>query len=111
MHRQDLRFTDTNSADDSKGRTWGLEGNLFWYLAGGMFASVVLMLILFSTFHLSFMISVVIAAVPCLLTLIYVFGFRQGKPPCYDRDCFEYWVQGRGFGPEPQVKLKHPTHV
>lgn len=40
MNPHELRFTDTNSADDSKGRTWGLEGNLFWFLAGGTFASV-----------------------------------------------------------------------
>lgn len=28
----ELHLTDTNAASDSKGRTWGLEGNLFWYL-------------------------------------------------------------------------------
>lgn len=27
--KTDLRLTDTNAASDSKGRTWGLEGNLF----------------------------------------------------------------------------------
>jgi hypothetical protein len=30
MKDRDLRFSDTNSADDSGGRTWGLDGNLFW---------------------------------------------------------------------------------
>jgi hypothetical protein len=34
MSNQLLRLTETNSADDSKGRTWGLEGNLFWYMTG-----------------------------------------------------------------------------
>jgi hypothetical protein len=34
MSSSDLRLTDTNSADDSKGRTWGLEGHLFWYVLG-----------------------------------------------------------------------------
>ena len=29
MNPHDLRFTDTNSGDDSKGKTWGLEGDLF----------------------------------------------------------------------------------
>lgn len=108
MHGPELRFTDTNSGDDSKGRTWGLEGNLFWYLAGGIFGSVLLMLVLFSSFHVSFKLSAFIAAIPCALSLIYVFGFRQGKPPRYDLDCFEFWVQGRGFGPESEVKLSHP---
>jgi len=38
--KYELRFTETNSADDSAGKTRGLGGNLFWYLAGGAFASV-----------------------------------------------------------------------
>ena len=29
MKSQELRFTETNSADDSQGKTWGLDGNLF----------------------------------------------------------------------------------
>ena len=36
----------------------------------------------------------------CLLALLYVFAFRQGKPPGYDIDLFELWLKGRGFGPE-----------
>ena len=34
--KSELRFTDTNAASDSKGRTWGLEGGLFWWLVGGV---------------------------------------------------------------------------
>ena len=33
--KSELRFTDTNAASDSKGRTWGLEGGLFWWLTAG----------------------------------------------------------------------------
>jgi hypothetical protein len=108
METHQLRFTDTNSADDSKGRTWGLEGNLFWYLASGGFASVVLMLLLFSVYRLSFATAGLCAGAPLLLVLVYVFGFRQGKPPGYDRDCLEYWITGKGFGPELRPQLTHP---
>ena len=111
MNFHDLRFTDTNSADDSKGRTWGLEGNLFWFLAGGAFISVVLMLLLFSAFRFAFSTAVLVAAIPLLLVLVYVFGFRQGKPPRYDVDCLEYWLCGKGFGPEAYFKTKHPLEV
>ena len=38
--KEDIRFTETNSGDDSKGRTWGLEGDLFWFMVGGAFAFV-----------------------------------------------------------------------
>lgn len=108
MNTRELRFTDTNSADDSKGRTWGLDGNLFWYLAGGAFVSVVLLLLLFSVYRVAFTASAVIAGVPLMLTLTYVFGFRQGKPPAYDVDCLEYCIAGKGFGPEFHPQLQHP---
>ena len=38
--KTDLRLTDTNAASDSKGRTWGLEGGLFWWLVGGVGAGI-----------------------------------------------------------------------
>ncbi len=47
--------------------------NLFWYLAGGAFVSVVLMLLLFSVYRLSFSTSGFLAGVPLLLALVYVF--------------------------------------
>lgn len=106
----DIRFTDTNSADDSKGKTWGLDGNLFWYLIGGSFGSVVLMLLLFSAYHMSFAAATAVAIVPLALTLIYIFAFRQGKPPCYDVDCLEYWLFGKGFSAETQSKIQHPLN-
>ncbi len=44
-----------------------------------------------------------VAVVPVLLCLAYIFGLRQGKPPGYDRDIFEQWMSGGGFGPETVV--------
>jgi hypothetical protein len=101
-----LRFTDTNSADDSHGKTWGLDGNLFWYVAGGSFISVVILL--FSAMRTGFFVALAVAAVPLVLTFIYVFGFRQGKPPGYDVDCLDYWISGAGFGPSPEKQPVHP---
>jgi hypothetical protein len=100
MTNQTLRLTETNSADDSKGRTWGLEGNLFWYMTGGCFASVMTLLITFSVAKVSFLGSLVFATIPLLLTLLYVYGFRHGKPPGYDTDCLDSWIKGSGFGPD-----------
>ncbi len=96
----ELRFTETNSADDSAGKTWGLEGNLFWFIAGGAFASVVTLLLLFSVSRWTLLSAFVPSLVPVGLALLYVFAFRQGKPPGYDIDLFELWLKGRGFGPE-----------
>lgn len=103
----ELRFTETNSADDSAGKTWGLEGNLFWFVAGGAFASVVTLLFLFSVSHWTLLSAVVPSLLPIGLALLYVFAFRQGKPAGYDIDLLALWLKGRGFGPEiPRVNSR-----
>jgi hypothetical protein len=112
MKAQELRFTETNSADDSKGRTWGLDGDLFWFIAGGAFAFVIVLLLCFSALHMSFTGSFVLAAIPLALCVGYVIAFRQGKPKAYDVDCLDNWCNGSGFGQEPDRQPKHPfAHV
>jgi len=49
-----------------------------------------------------------VALIPVLLCLAYIFGLRQGKPPGYDRDIFEYLCSGRGFGPDYGHICSHP---
>jgi hypothetical protein len=106
---QELRFTETNSADDSAGKTWGLEGNLFWFVVGGAFAAVVTLLLLFSVGHWSLLNALVPALIPLVLALLYALMLRQGKPPGYDTDLFELWLKGPGFGPHPSRDDAHPT--
>ena len=111
--KNELRLTDTNAASDSKGRTWGLEGNLFWWLVGGVGAGIVVFFILLVGLKDGLMTSLGVGAIPVLHALAYIFGLRQGKPPGYDRDCFEFWVSDRGFRPETRQgnSAKHPlTH-
>jgi hypothetical protein len=108
MNTPDIRFTETNSADDSQGQTWGLDGNLFLFMAGGAFAFVIILLVCFSAMRMGFFTSVLIAAVPLALCAIYVFVFRQGKPASYDVDCLDFWLSGSGFGPNPEKLPEHP---
>jgi hypothetical protein len=106
--KSELRLTDTNAASDSAGRTWGLEGTLFWWLVGGIGAGITLFFLLLVVGGKSLGVSFLVAIVPVVLCLAYIFGLRQGKPPGYDRDIFEYILNGRGFGPEIHRSSTHP---
>jgi len=106
--KNELRLTDTNAASDSKGRIWGLEGNLFWWLVGGIGAGITLFFLLLVVLGSSLLTSCLIALVPVLVCLAYIFGLRRGKPPGYDRDIFEYVSTGRGFGSEVHRSCIHP---
>jgi hypothetical protein len=85
-----------------------LEGDLFWFMIGGAFAFVMILLLCFSALKISFFASLILAAVPLTLCLIYVFVFRQGKPAGYDVDCLDYWLKGSGFSPDFQRQPAHP---
>src|SRR5207247_6712088 len=100
--KTDLRLTDTNAASDSKGRTWGLEGGLFWWLVGGVALGITVFFVFLMGLKSSLMSSLGVAVIPVMVCLAYIFGLRQGKPPGYDRDCFEHWLSGGGFAPEVQ---------
>jgi hypothetical protein len=108
--KSELRLTDTNAASDSKGRTWGLEGSLFWWLIGGIGAGITLFFVLLVSLNCSLTTSFLAALVPVLVCLAYIFGLRQGKPPGYDRDFFEHLAGGCGFAPETVRLPKHPLH-
>lgn len=106
--KTDLRLTDTNAASDSKGRTWGLEGGLFWWLVGGVGAAITLFCVFLLLLSSSLLTSFGMALVPMVLCLAYIFGLRQGKPPGYDRDIFEQLTGRRGFSPETNTLPRHP---
>lgn len=105
--KTDLRFTDTNAASDSAGRTWGLEGNLFWWIVGGLAVGITIFFVMVVGFKSGLFLSFGVAALPVLLCLTYIFALRQGKPPGYDRDVIERLFTGDGFAPDP-LPSKHP---
>jgi hypothetical protein len=108
--KTDLRLTDTNAASDSQGRTWGLEGSLFWWLVGGVGVGITLFFVLLVVQKAALTTAFGVAVLPVMLCLAYIFGLRQGKPPGYDRDMLEQCLSGGGFGPEVQTirSLRHP---
>jgi hypothetical protein len=105
--KTELRLTDTNAASDSKGRTWGLEGGLFWWLVGGIGAGITVFFVFLVILKSSLLASCGVALIPVGLCLAYIFGLRQGKPPGYDRDIVERLFTGSGFAPDDS-RLTHP---
>ena len=57
----DLRITDTNSANDSKGRAFGLEGNDFIYVLIGLVGALGLYLVLNVLLHVQLLVAVLLA--------------------------------------------------
>ena len=105
--KTELRLTDTNAASDSKGRTWGLEGGLFWWLVGGIGAGITVFFVFLVILKSLLLASCGVALIPVGLCLAYIFGLRQGKPPGYDRDIVERLFTGSGFAPDDS-RLTHP---
>jgi hypothetical protein len=108
MKAVELRFSDTNSANDSSGKTWGLDGGLFWVMVAGGCFSVALLLVLFSALHCGLTSSILVSVVPIAASLAYVFGFRQGKPAGYDIDLLDTCLNGSGLTPNTPPTLRHP---
>ena len=106
-HGGGLRFTETNSGEDSEGSIWGMEGSSFFALIVGAAVSVGIMLLMFTSMGASFSASVGVAAVPLALTLTYVFGFKNGRPPGYALDVFELAIVGRHWAPDAKQQPRH----
>lgn len=94
----DLRLTPTNSADDSQGSVWGIQGNLLWLILGGVFVGLLVLLVGFTMFPSSMISTLTVAVCPLVLTTAYAV-FKQRHPPGYDVDLLDLFVCGRAFGP------------
>ena len=103
----ELRITDTNSVNDSKGRALGLEGNDFLYVIGGFvgaFASYLLLDVLLGAATLpAILLSLPILVLPSAWVLL----FRHNKPDGYAEDFFDQLVTGEGWS---FIARNQPTH-
>ncbi len=95
----DLRFTDTNAADDAAGRAFGLDGNLYLPVVAAALAGVGLFVALAFLVGLSLVTAGLVAVVPFLLTVAWVLCLKKGRPSGYDRDFLDYLIGGGGFAP------------
>jgi hypothetical protein len=100
----ELRITDTNSVNDSKGRAFGLEGNDFLYVLVAFVAALGLHLVLIGLLRVG-MLSALAVALPVLLVpTAWVLLLRHNKPEGYAGDWFDDLVNGEGWSLAPRTQ-------
>lgn len=93
----DLRHTDTNAADDSRGRVFGLDGNLYLPVVIAAVAALALFAVLGLLLPIGWVAAGVAAGTPLALVLAWAVFLRNGRPPAYDRDLIEQLLGGGNF--------------
>ncbi len=93
----ELRLTRTNSAVDSPGRAFGLDGNLYLPVVLTALGALGLFGILTLVFHANVLLAGVSCALPMAGVVLWAVFLRHGKPSGYDRDFMEQLTGGGSF--------------
>ena len=107
----ELRITDTNSSNDSKGRALGFEGNDFLYVVVGIVAAIGVFLMLYAVFAVSLLTSAVISALLAIGPTLWVLLFRSNRPDGYAEDFFDDLFNREGFTYAPNSQPSFPFHA
>lgn len=93
----ELRITDTNSANDSRGRAFGLEGNDFVYVLVALVGAMGLYLVCTAVLHFRVAAGLILAGPVFLVPAAWVVFLRHNKPAGYAEDWFENLVSREGW--------------
>ncbi len=93
----DLRFTDTNAADDAAGRAFGLEGNLYLPVVIAAVGGLGMLAGLGLGLGVSWGIAGVVAGLPVAGVVAWILVLRRGQPRGHDRDQVEAWLGKKHF--------------
>lgn len=93
----ELRITDTNSVNDSKGRAFGLEGNDFIYVLLAFVAALGFYLVLNIGLGVSLGIAVTLALPVLLGPLAWVLFLRHNRPAGFAGDWWDDLINGEGW--------------
>ena len=78
-----LLFVPGNIGKQSKGVAFGLQGNLAFPVLGGVMLGIGIFIVALNEADWPFGVTVLVSALPALLTFGFVWFFFQGKPPHY----------------------------
>lgn len=104
----ELRITDTNSVNDSRGRAFGLEGNDFIYVLIAFVVSLGLYIAFAFLLRVGMLVALVFALPLFVLTLVWVVFLRHNKPDGYAEDVFDDLVNGEGWTLAADGQLRPP---
>lgn len=92
-----LRITDSNSANDSRGHAFGLEGNDFIYVLVAFVVALGLYLLLTVLLRFGKLASVAFVLPFFVAPLGWVVLLRHNKPQGYAEDWFDQKFNGEGW--------------
>ena len=95
-----LRQTSTNSGDDSKGKSFGLDGDQFMIVIAGLIAGVIVLIICMNS-GMSPGLSLMTACLPIPFCIGYLVIFKIGKPPRYTIDLMQKWFGNKSLSKGP----------
>ncbi len=93
----ELRHSETNAGDDSAGRVFGLDGNLYLPVLLTILGALALFAILTLILGIDPALAGFIVAFPLTSVTLWVVCLKQGRPAGYDRDLLENWLGGGNF--------------
>lgn len=93
----DLKRTDTNAADDSRGRAFGLEGDLYLPVVIAGVASLALAAVLGLLLRTGWMVASAVGSAPFILTVLWAALLKHGRAPGHDRDWLDQQLGGGNF--------------
>jgi hypothetical protein len=106
----ELRLTDTNSANDSKGRAFGLEGNDFIFVLVAFVVSLGLYLLLNVLLGVGKTAALVFALPFLFVPLGWILLLRHNKPEGYAADWFDQKFNGEGWSFVSKTQPPSPHH-
>lgn len=100
----ELRITDTNSANDSRGRAFGLEGNDFIYVLVAFVAALGLYAVCTAVLRIQTAGALVLAVPVFVGPTAWVVLLRHNKPAGYAEDWFDHWANREGWSLAPGMQ-------
>ena len=102
----ELRITDTNSANDSRGRAFGLEGNDFIYVLVALVFAMGLYVVCTTILRIRVLPAVILSLPFFLAPAAWVLLLRHNKPAGFAEDWFDHLVNREGWSFAPVTQSK-----